>query len=380
MEIGLQPSAADPCLYVMRRGRNIARCAIYVDDLCISSDSTSLMDYITGELKQRFELTGPNPISALLGCSVNYDREEGICTLSQSVMIRNIHARFIGEGGNPPEVDVPSECIKQATRRIRSTPADATIQELEPLSSDDPEIDEIKGIYASLIGSMLFVASCTRPDISFAISTLSKFNSAPGRAHLTKALQLLGYLNKTNSWVLPLHPRADGVLSFLPALKEGQSRGPLCVLTDASWNSTRPPSGWLVCYDGSSIAWQCRRLTITPLSSAEAEALAASRAAVIAINMRDVHGHMVMDPREVQPPVTIYTDSVSAQALAADASSHRRVKHISIRISMLVEACESGAIKVAHIPGADNVSDLFTKANAGGSIAARHRLRAALVN
>jgi hypothetical protein len=46
---------------------------------------------------------------------------------------------------------------------------------------------EIKAVYQNIVGSLMYAAITTRPDISFAIQTLSQFNTNPGPTHLTAA-------------------------------------------------------------------------------------------------------------------------------------------------------------------------------------------------
>jgi hypothetical protein len=51
--------------------------------------------------------------------------------------------------------------------------------------------------YGSLVGALLFVAVCSRPDIAFAVTRLTKFISSPAEQHWTAALQVLAFLFKT---------------------------------------------------------------------------------------------------------------------------------------------------------------------------------------
>ena len=53
--------------------------------------------------------------------------------------------------------------------------------------------------YRELIGSLLWVANGTRPDISFAVGSLAKYTSSPGRVHWEALLRILGYLSQTLS-------------------------------------------------------------------------------------------------------------------------------------------------------------------------------------
>ena len=48
--------------------------------------------------------------------------------------------------------------------------------------------------YRNMVGSLLYLACWTRPDISFAVSELSRFVSSPGQKHMAAVKHLLRYL------------------------------------------------------------------------------------------------------------------------------------------------------------------------------------------
>ena len=46
------------------------------------------------------------------------------------------------------------------------------------------EIEKMRGIpYASAMGSLMYAMLCTRPDICFAVSMISRYQSEPGEEH-----------------------------------------------------------------------------------------------------------------------------------------------------------------------------------------------------
>ena len=57
---------------------------------------------------------------------------------------------------------------------------------------------EVIDAYRSLIGALLWIANVSRPDVSYAVSTLSRFAAFPELAHLrARALRVLGYLDRS---------------------------------------------------------------------------------------------------------------------------------------------------------------------------------------
>ena len=82
--------------------------------------------------------------------------------------------------------------------------------------------------YQRLVGSLTYLAICTRPDIAYAAMALGQFNTSPTRTHLACAKGVLRYLASTTH--LSLHfPCPSTQLSTLPPTTQG--------LFDADWAS-----------------------------------------------------------------------------------------------------------------------------------------------
>ena len=65
---------------------------------------------------------------------------------------------------------------------------------------DSPEINnpEHTAHFRAVVGSLLYLANWTRPDICFAVGELSKVLANPGPVHLRAAHRLLCYLKRTS--------------------------------------------------------------------------------------------------------------------------------------------------------------------------------------
>ena len=51
--------------------------------------------------------------------------------------------------------------------------------------------------YANVVGSLMYVMLCTRPDISYAVGMVSRYQSNPGKAHWKAVKRILRYLKGT---------------------------------------------------------------------------------------------------------------------------------------------------------------------------------------
>ena len=118
-------------------------------------------------------------------------------------------------------------------------------------------------------GSLVYLASLTRPDIAFAVSELSRFVSNPGKPHLEAANRVFRYLKKT--------------LSLGLVYRSSPSEMPPNTLwgyVDSDWagcpDSRRSTSGFVLMLNDAAISWRSKRQLTVALSSAEAEFISAS--------------------------------------------------------------------------------------------------------
>ena len=82
--------------------------------------------------------------------------------------------------------------------------------------------------YASAIGSIMYVMLCTRPDVSYALSITSRYQSDPGESHWTAAKNILKYLRRSKDMFLVYDRLKDdlvvnGYTDAIPLLGYGQN-------------------------------------------------------------------------------------------------------------------------------------------------------------
>jgi hypothetical protein len=123
-----------------------------------------------------------------------------------------------------------------------------------------------------MVGSLLHLACWTRPDISFAVSELSRFVSAPGQLHMAASKHLVRYIQGSSEL---------GILYSKPS-NSGPMNQPnvLWGFVDSDWagcpDSRRSTTGFTLMLNGAAVAWKSKRQSVVALSSAEAEFIAAS--------------------------------------------------------------------------------------------------------
>ena len=178
-----------------------------------------------------------------------------------------------------------------------STPADCNIKLVKDnhVSNSTDQVE-----YQSMVGSLLYIAMGTRPDIAQAVGAVSKFCSNPSESHKTAVKRIFRYLTKTINLALKYCRDGETVIGF----------------SDADWGGDRDDrhstTGNLFLLAGGAVSWLSKKQTVTALSTSEAEYVALSTAAQEAAWLQKLFTDLRM-PTKV---TVIKEDSQGAIALA----------------------------------------------------------------
>ena len=203
--------------------------------------------------------------------------------------------------------------------------------------------------YASAIGSIMYVMICTRPDVSCALSMMSRFQSCPGDDHWTTVKNILKYFNRTK----------DKFLVF-----GGMSE--LCIrgYTDASFQTDkddfRSQSGYVFTLNGGAVSWKSSKQSTVADSTTEAEYIVAAEAAKEAVWIRNFISELGVVP-SVANPIELYCDNNGAIVQAKEPRSHQKSKHVLRKFHLLREIVGRKDIKVCEISTDENIANPLTK-------------------
>ena len=167
--------------------------------------------------------------------------------------------------------------------------------------NNDMEKKQMEAIpYASVVGSLMYAQTCTRPDISFAVGMLGRYQSNPGLDHWKVAKKVLRYLQGTKDHMLT-YRRYDHleVIGYLDSDFAG------CVDTRKS------TFGYLYLLAGGAISWKSAKQTFIATSTMEAEFVACSEAMVQAKWPRNFILGLGVDD-SIARPLKIYCDNSTA--------------------------------------------------------------------
>ena len=211
------------------------------------------------------------------------------------------------------------------------------------------------GLYRTMVGCLLYLSCWSRPDISFAVSELSRFVSEPCHQHMVAVKHLLRYLKGTKELGL-IYSKPTGLgLTDKADLLWGY--------VDSDWagcpDSRKSTSGYVLMLNGAAVSWKSKRQSVVALSSAEAEFVAASSMVQEVIYVRKFLDNLGF-PQE--KPTPIFEDNRTCVAWSeGSVGGSDRAKHIDLREHFVHDAVSRGILKLESIPSAENVADLLTK-------------------
>ncbi|CAI7904312.1 unnamed protein product [Closterium sp. NIES-54] len=303
--LGFAPSTADPSLFLCTEtSLPPFYVLVYVDDLVFATANTAGLAHVKSELQKRHTCTDLGELRSYLGLQITRDRARRTITLTQSHMVQQVLQRFDFTYSLP-----------------QATPL-STRHSLSALPSD--ESVEPSGPYPELVGCLMYLITCTRPDLAYPLSILARY-VASGRhrpEHMAAAKRVLRYLCSTSGLGLVLG---------------GRSRVVITGHADASWvddlATQRSSQGYTFSL-GAMAAQELRWLTYLLTDLGE-------------------------PPRS--PPV-LYVDNKAMLALCREHRLEHRTKHIALRYFLARELQQRSQLRLAYVASQANTADIFTKA------------------
>jgi hypothetical protein len=207
----------------------------------------------------------------------------------------------------------------------------------------------------SLVGSLLYAAVWTRPDLGFAVQSLTRHFNAVGPEHLAAAKRVLRYVQGTLD--LSIRYGGDGESEVV---HRGAELEGYC---DSDWagdrDTRRSTTAYVFMLNGGVVSWNSRLQTTVALSSTEAEYMAACAAAQEAVFLR----RLLTDLGYVQyGPTVIHADNQGCIALSKNPIHHKRTKHIDVRYHYVRDLVDDGVVQLEYIHTNEQLADVLTKA------------------
>lgn len=314
---------------------------IHVDDGLAISNSLLLYNWFVTEISKSIEYVclGSVVNTRYLGQRLVRDRTLKTITLSQSDLILEL----LEDWGL-------QEC-KTLNVPLQYNPSN--LPPASPNACGDIPDDKILPSYQRLVGSLTYLAICTRPDIAYTAMALGQFNSSPTRAHLACAKGVLRYLAGTVHLSLQFPSSSSNCPPTLSST---------CGFSDADWASDekdrKSVSGYCFYFLDSLMSWSSRKQRTVSTSSTESEYYALTNTIKEAIWIKLF---LSLTSLPSPAPFPILCDNQSTCTIANTDSISSRTKHIDVRHHFIRQHLNDGSFITKWVPTSDMTADIFTK-------------------
>ncbi|MBW0495008.1 hypothetical protein O181_034723 [Austropuccinia psidii MF-1] len=328
LKIGFHVSKADFCVFYLEEKEPIWL-FVHVDDIGIfGKELIHFKKAIEGEFQTK--LLGQADL--MLGIKIIHQPDAII--LTQSHYINSLLESY-----------GMTNCKPVATPLIPNVHFEAA-SELEK-----QEFLSLKINYRSAVGSLSYLSTATRPDLSYSISALSQFLENPGIQHWKAFLHVLKYLKGTH---------------HLGLMYRKNIAKPPVAYSDADWGNCRitrhSTTGYLILFSGNLVIWKTRKQLTVSLSSAEAEYRALTDLISKLLWFKQFSEEIgILTTKEA---FLIHKDNQGCIDTAnSDCNTNlRRMKHMDIQLHFIQDIIERKIILLTYTPTEKMLADFLTKA------------------
>ncbi|CAI7744883.1 unnamed protein product [Closterium sp. NIES-54] len=301
-EIGFTPSTADHSLFMLGEGEQRSFMVVYVDDILIFSPSSDLVKEVMLKLQDKFKCKALGDVSFYLGLHIERDVEKQCMRVHQRKYLEALAVNF-GQSEGHVATTFPSgfNCVRG--------PEEESVGEEE------------RRRFHSLVGSLMYAAVNTRPDVAFATGQLARVFQCPNEDQVAAGMRVAKYLGQTLTVGLQYSAAAQRRQKGVDGVELGRLF--LTAFSDASYASEPEDmtsvGGFICCVGGGPTAWESKKQVDQALSSVESEYMALFRAVREIVWQRRLLAEL---GEEQQGPTPFYCDSHGDIALAKNTNCH----------------------------------------------------------
>jgi hypothetical protein len=351
-EIGLTPCVGDPGLFKREtEGESPVYVEVYVDDMLIGGKSLKGVEATKALLAKRFKIHDLGQVKYFLGLLVERDRAARTITITAGLKIQELLVKFGQENAHPAPTPMTKDFMQ--TRFPVGSGKDG--------KQGCGKVLEKGNRYSELVGSLQYLASNVRPEISQAVNVLSRYRNAPTTAHWNGGMRVLRYLKGD----------IEGGITY------GKKTQPLHGFVDSDYagdlDTRQSTTGFVFMHNGGPISWCSKKQGTVASSTVEAEYLAYHAATKEARWLSTLMGNFGRPTVQV----SLEGDNMGCLANLKNPILSKYVKHIDVAYHAVREWVARGVVVPSHVDTAENLADLFTKP-LPGPVFEKHKARMGL--
>ena len=315
-------SSADPCLFIKKIDDRLAFISCYVDD-CLLIGKDQDVRNLKATLTSKFKMKDLGEVKSIIGLQV--ERKKDQTQIFQTHKILELLKKFDMQDCHGVDAPLPMKI-------------EFNDVEKQPLN------DATK--YREAVGALNYLSVCTRPDISYAVSHVSKKMQNPTEGDWKLVKRILRFLKKTANARITYQVKPEVLVGY----------------SDASYapnhDDRKSVSGYVFKLNGAAVSWKSKKQPIVALSSMEAEYIALA-AAVRESNWID---KLQTDLQVKGMSTIIFEDNQSTIKTSKNEIHSDRSKHIDVRYHYVREQVQKKAVEIQYCPTEDMIADIMTKA------------------
>ena len=327
-EAGIKRTNEEPCVFT--NGKVLI--LVYVDDILILSPKSEkkAVNDLVQHLRNKYDLR-EEEFKWYLGIRVIRDRINRKISLCQDAYIDKIARKF---KLNDPKLNIPAIPIPPV--HFVRNPGQASKEEIKE--------------YQEMVGSIMYVAVMTRPDVARAAAQLARFLTNPAPAHIGAAKLCIRYLFATR---------------FLTIVYDGKhSEEALVIASDASFaddvETRRSSQGYVMMLFNGPVVWKAGLQDTVTTSTTEAELLSLERTAKESYSLNRLLQDISLD----LGPLKLYCDNLQTIRLVVEENQRisTRLRHVDIQNMWLKQEFKKGRFQVEYLSSDQMPADGLTKA------------------
>jgi hypothetical protein len=340
-DLGLKASVAAPGLFYGGKlgSKDGVLIPVYVDDIMIIG-SSAIVTSIASRLHDRFKAAGQVPVPdtfQYLGMTITRDRKTRSITIDQIGYINRVLDRF-----------------EMTDSRKRSTPMEAGYKPHALREEDGEKPYQDVSNYQKAIGSLLYAALGTRPDITYAITVLGRYAAKPSVFHWEAVKHLLRYLRGTSEYKLTIYDPDRSPESSILCYADADLGGEI--------DTSKSTSGIVVYALGNLVIWKSKKQTLVAQSTMQAEMIATAYGKVQVDWLKDVISEIGFG---IGIAKQILNDGLNCITTLNSGNFQSESRHLRLRFHSIHEAVAKRDLEIRHIPGTEMKADALTKALGG---------------
>jgi len=323
LKLNFQRLKSEPCLYIKNNyGKIACLVAVYVDDILITGTDTEIIN-TKNLLKENFEVTDVGKVNFIIG--IKFEKLKNGYLIHQKRYLNEILEKF--------NINKYRECSNMM-------PIENELLRKKPFNPTK---------YRQAIGSLLYIAICTRPDILFSVNKASRKSVNPTYEDWYNVLKIFRYLKGNKNYGLKFIKENNTNNLNLKAYVDADLGG--------DKDTRRSTTGYVLTVNGTPTTWYSKLQHCVSTSTAESEYYGIHECAQQCLWYRNVFKELNLG----NECITINSDNQAAIYNGENETINPKSKHIDLRYHSIREMIKNKQIKLQHIKSNENLADGFTK-------------------